>query len=90
MYFLIIIANKFQTFIFIYVECCVRTTNEGTKGRPRKIKNRKNVNNNELIICSSRVVLEVDEKGNFFYETMMDAIEIIYIHSFHLIVLFIV
>jgi hypothetical protein len=40
-----------------------RDNNEGTKGHPKKIKIMKDVNDDELVLSSSRVVLEVNERG---------------------------
>jgi hypothetical protein len=85
MYFLTIIANMFQTFDFAFVECCVGTT-MGTKCHLKKIKIMKDVNDDELVLSSSRVVLEVNERGggDFFYKTMRDIVEKMYRCYFHL------
>jgi hypothetical protein len=44
----------------------------------------KDVNDDELVLSSSRVVLEVNDKGKIFYKTMRDIVERTYICSFHL------
>jgi hypothetical protein len=45
----------------------------------------KDVNDDELVLSSSRVVLEVNEGGGKnFYKTMRDIVERMYRHSFHL------
>jgi hypothetical protein len=62
-YFLTIIANMFQMFNFAYVECCINIDNEGIKGPPKKKKITKDVSDDELVLTTSRVVLEVNEKG---------------------------
>ena len=65
----------FQIVNFAFVECCAWTNNEGTKCRPKKIKIMKDVNNDELVLNSSGVVLKVIERGIFFYKTMKDIME---------------
>jgi hypothetical protein len=45
----------------------------------------KDVNDNELVLISFGVVLEVNDKGGDFHKSMMDIEDITYIrHSFHL------
>jgi hypothetical protein len=58
--------------------------NEGTKGPPNKKKITKDVNDDELVLSSYRVVLEVNDKGKNFYKTMRDIVERMYRHYFHL------
>ena len=53
--------------------------------RHKKMKNIKHVNDDEtLVLSSTEVVLEVNERGNFFYKTMRDLVERTYRHTFHL------
>jgi len=42
------------------------------------------MNDNDLVLSSSRVVLEVNEKGKLFYRTLRDIVERTYRHTFHL------
>ena len=65
-------------------KCSTRTNNKGTKCRPKKIKIIEDVNDDELVLSSSRVVLEVNERGENFYKTMRDIVEQTYRRSFHL------
>jgi hypothetical protein len=45
----------------------------------------KDVNDDDnLVISSSGVVLEVNERGKLFYKTLRDILEITYKHTFHL------
>jgi len=54
----------FQTFDFAFVECCAWPDNEGTKGHSKKTTIiMKDVNDNELVLSSFGVVLEVNERG---------------------------
>jgi hypothetical protein len=62
MYFLTIIINMFQTFDFAFVECSIGTENKGGKGHPKKIKIMKDVNDDKLVLSSSRVVLKFNKK----------------------------
>jgi hypothetical protein len=50
-------------------------TTKEMKCRPKKIKIIEDVNDDELVLSSSGVVLEVNERGNFFYKTMRDIVE---------------
>ena len=57
------------------------------KGKERSSKKRiiiEHVNENELVLTSSRVVLDVNERGIFFYITLRDLVEQKYKCSFHL------
>jgi hypothetical protein len=65
MYFLMILAKRFETFDFTYIECCVRIDNEGTKDSIKKKKVRKDVNDDELVRRSSSMVLEVNKRWYF-------------------------
>jgi hypothetical protein len=42
------------------------------------------VNDDKLVLSSSGVVLEVNERRENFYKTMMDIVEQTYRHNFHL------
>lgn len=55
-----------KKFDFAFVECYAGTNNEAIKCYPKKIKIMKNVNNDELVLNSSKVVLEV-MRGRFFF-----------------------
>jgi hypothetical protein len=44
----------------------------------------KDVNDDDLVLSSSRVVLEVNERGKLFYRTLRDIVERTYRHTFHL------
>ena len=45
----------------------------------------KDVNDdNTLVLSSSEEVLQVNERGKCFYNTMRDRVERTYIHTFHL------
>jgi hypothetical protein len=45
----------------------------------------KYVNDDDILVpSSSRVVLEVNERDNFFYRTLRDIVERTYRHTFHL------
>ena len=44
----------------------------------------KDVNDDDMVLSSSRVVLVVNERDNFFYKTMRDIVERTYRHTFHL------
>jgi hypothetical protein len=68
MYFLKIIVNMFQTFNFVFVECCAIIDKEETKDCPRKIKIMKDVNDDKLIVNSFGMVLRVNEKGENFFK----------------------
>ena len=50
------------------------TNNEGTKCHPKKIKIVEDINDDELVLSSSGVVLEVNERGGDFYKTMRDIV----------------
>ena len=41
-------------------------------------------NENEFLVSSSRVVLEVNERGKNFYKSLSDLVEWMYRRSFHL------
>ena len=56
--------------------------NEGTKFHPKKIKD---VNEYDtLVLSSAGEVLQVNERGKCFYETLRDIVEITYRRTFHL------
>ena len=42
---------------------------------PKKIQNMKDVNDDDIVLISSRVVLEVNERGVFFYKITRDIVE---------------
>ena len=44
----------------------------------------KNVNDDELVISSTGVVLEDKERGNRFYKSLRDIVKRMYRHIFHL------
>jgi len=44
----------------------------------------KDVNDDDLVLSSSGVMLEVNKRGNVFYKTMRDLVEITYKCTFHL------
>ena len=50
----------------------------------RKEKKIEHANENELLLSSSGVVLEVNESGKKFYKSLRDLVERMYRHSFHL------
>ena len=54
------------------------------KYRPKKIKIIEDVNDDELVLSSSGVVLEVNERGIDFYKTMRNIVEQTYKRTFHL------
>jgi hypothetical protein len=54
------------------------------KCRPKKIKITEDVNDDELVLSSSRVVLEVNESEKNFYKIMRDIVERMYRRIFHL------
>ena len=51
---------------------------------PQIYKIKKNVNDYDLVISSTRVVLEDNERGKQFYKTWRNIVERIYRRSFHL------
>ena len=55
-----------QTFEFTFVECCARKDNERTKNCPKNIMIMKDINDDEVVLNSYLVVLEVNERGKFF------------------------
>ena len=59
-------ANTFKIFDFTNVECCLRTNKEGSYGPPNKEKIMKDVNDDELVLNSSRVLLYVNDRELFF------------------------
>ena len=50
----------------------------------RKEEKIEHANENELLLSSSGVVLEVNERGEIFYKSLRDLVERMYRHSFHL------
>ena len=65
-------------------ECCVRNDNEETKCLLKKIKIMKDVNDDDMLVfSSSRDVLQVNERGKCFYNTMRDMVERTYRRTFH-------
>jgi hypothetical protein len=55
------------------------------ESRPKRTKILKDVNDDgNLVIGSSGVVLEVNERGKLFYRSLRDIVEITYRHNFHL------
>lgn len=50
----------------------------------KKRKIIEHVNDDELVLSSSGVVLEVNERGNYFYNIMKYLLEQMYKHTFHL------
>jgi hypothetical protein len=54
MYLLTIITNMFQNFDFAFVEYCAGTDNERTQGCHKKIKVTKDLNDDELVLNSSK------------------------------------
>ena len=73
----------FQTLDFKFVECCARK-NIKEIGCSKKIKIKKNVNDDELVISSTIVILEVNERGKQYFKTLRDIRERMYRHTFHL------
>jgi hypothetical protein len=63
----------------------VTINSEGMEYCPKRTKNVKDVNyDDDLVISSSGVVLEVNEMGKMFYRYLRDIVERMYIHHFHL------
>ena len=59
--------------------------NEGIEFHPKKIKIIKDVNDDEtLVLGSTGEVLQVNERGKCFYNTMRDIVERTYRRTFHL------
>jgi hypothetical protein len=83
LYFLTIIANRFQTFDFMYAYHCVGNKNEGTKYPPKKKIIMKDLNNDELVLHFLGVLLEVNHRGEIFNKTTMEILEITYKLYFH-------
>jgi L-serine deaminase len=61
-----------------------RDHNEGMECHPKKIKIIEDVNDNELVLSSSRMLLEVNERMKNFYKAMKDIMEQTYRRNFHL------
>ena len=57
-----------------FVECCVEIDNEKIR-HPKNIKNKKNVNDDALVISSTVVVLKVNEIGKRFHKILRDIME---------------
>jgi hypothetical protein len=51
-----------QTINSLFVECCLGIDGEGIEGHLNKIKIMKDVNDDEFVLSSYRVVLEFNEK----------------------------
>ena len=51
---------------------------------PKKIKIIRDINDDELVLNSSGVVLEVNAMREFFYKTMRNIVERTYKRNFHL------
>jgi hypothetical protein len=51
----------------------------------KRKKNKKDVNDDELVLSSIGMVLEVNDIWKMFYNTMRDILEITYMCSFHLL-----
>ena len=51
----------------------------------KRKKKKNDVNDDELVLSSIGMVLEVNDIGKIFYNTMRDILEIAYMCSFHLL-----
>ena len=58
---------------------------EGMESHPKRITILKDVNDDDdLVISSSGVVFEVNERGKLFYRALRDIVRRTYRHNFHL------
>ena len=78
-----IITIIFQSSDFKFVECCAVMDSKEI-WCPKKISIKKIVNDDDLVISSTRVVMVVNERGKKLYITLRDIMEIMYKHSFNL------
>ena len=74
----------FKIFDLKFVECCARM--ESNKiWCPKKIKNKKNINDDDLAINSTRVVLEVNEMGRSYVSLWgiewKECIDVVFIYN---------
>ena len=60
------------------------TNNSEKECCSKKRKKIELANENEFLLSSSRVVLEVNKRGKNFYKILRDLVERMYRHSFHL------
>ena len=73
-----------QTICLTYVEYSAWTDINRKECHHKKKQIMDDVNDDELVLSSSRVVLEVNGRGKIFYKTMRDIVERTYRCTLHL------
>jgi hypothetical protein len=76
---------SFKHSILEFFKCYAGTDSDGIESRPKRKKILKDVNDDDdFVINSFGVVLEVNERAKSFYRALKDTVERTYRHNFHL------